>query len=225
MTPHVLRNRHPVVLDAPRFWDPNWQTCLHLVLRPEPANLAPSIMTRVWVPPSVMTPLRSFALPSHGQPTWTRHRLPSWLSRAVFITPIYSCSSVHHIDRPWLRSDSSGPSVQAYSYSPFTALVHRHEPFAWPLPYVVDRHVPSYIWTSWDKRYIKSTQYCQSLIIQGWLPLVLILKYYFRSFWRFRFIDLLCIYIVLYLDMQQHYESIKDKMIYIIYILEWREYT
>ena len=91
--------------------------------------------------------------------------------------------------------------------------------------YVVDRHFASYIWTSWDKRYIKSTQYCQSLIIQGWLPLVLILKYYFRLFWRFRFIDLLCIYIVLYLDMQQHYESIKDKMIYIIYILEWREYT
>ena len=39
---------------------------------------------------------------------------------------------MHHVDRPWLLPASPDPSVQAYSHSPFTVLVSRHEPFASP---------------------------------------------------------------------------------------------
>ena len=70
------------------------------------------------------------ARPPHGPPTWLVIVLAD-LADAVFIT-MYSCSFVHHVDRPWLRTASSGPSVQAYSHSSFTVLVPRHEPFASP---------------------------------------------------------------------------------------------
>jgi len=61
-----------------RFWGPNRQT-YRLLCR-----------GMFDLPPSVMTPSRSFALSAQKQPTRTRHHLN--LANAVLITPIYSCS-------------------------------------------------------------------------------------------------------------------------------------
>ena len=74
-----------------RFWGPNRQTyCL----------LCRGMFD---LPPSVMTPSISFALPPHGQPTQTRIVFLSDLVNVVFITSMYFCSCVHHVDRPWLH--------------------------------------------------------------------------------------------------------------------------
>ena len=62
-----------------------------------------------------------------------------------------------------------GPSVTPPSFfgslSP-SLLAFIPEPVTWPSPRAVDRHTAFYTCTSLVKRYIKSTRYCQSFIIQ-----------------------------------------------------------
>ena len=44
------------------------------------------------------------------------------LADTIFITFMYSCSSVHHVDRPVTPPGLLGSSVQAYSCPSFTVL-------------------------------------------------------------------------------------------------------
>ena len=60
------------------------------------------------------------------------------------------------------EAQTGKPATSNVDACPTSRQVHQHEPFAWPSSHTIDRHVASYSCTSWAKRYIKYTQYCQS---------------------------------------------------------------
>ena len=111
MTPHAPRNCHLAAPDAPS------------VLRPKPANLSPPDVDAC--PTSCQVSRRLQDL-SCSRRTGSLLELSIVflldLANAIFITSMYSCSFMHHVDHPLLRPDFLDASVQVYSRSPFTAL-------------------------------------------------------------------------------------------------------
>ena len=116
MCPH---QRHPTTPYVP----PN--------LRPKPANLpslhgrlAATMLMHVQPPPS-FDAFKPFALSPHGQSTRTYHRLPPWLDRCRlhhnFLSPCTLALIMHHVDRPWLRPNSSDPLASSLHLSFTTA--------------------------------------------------------------------------------------------------------
>jgi len=154
LAPRTLHYRHPAASDAPRFCGRTGRRvtnrCRCESSRRQAFNASMSFA------PAPRLPTRQASIPLDS-------------TDVVFITYMYSCSFVHHVDRQWLRQDSLGFSVQAYTtrVHPSPPLVHRDEPFGWPSPHAIDRHIASNSCTLRSKRYIKYIQRCQSLIIQG----------------------------------------------------------
>lgn len=107
---------------APNFKARTGKPTYMMVLRSKPPR--PSIST--W-PPRVLLDVDTWSPPS----PWQLH--PAWLDRCHLHPSMYSCSSLHHVDRSWLHLDFLGPSIQAYSYSPFTDLGSSARTFSFDL--------------------------------------------------------------------------------------------
>jgi hypothetical protein len=74
------------------------------------------------------------------------------LTDAVFIT-MCSCSSVRHVDCPWLHLDSWIPQSKPTRVHPSSPLGHQHKTFAWPSPHAVDHRTTFHSYTSWANRH------------------------------------------------------------------------